>query len=338
MTMMFPIPKFHLSVFTDEERRELIPLMSDKERRRMSKFVLVEHEQFEDTIEFIRERLHFASNYPEPHDDDHREIQAEGWIGGVIGAPRTGKSFIAQYYTSLHPPVFKQNGGWKVPVAYIEARSDWDRKEFAKQIYWQTKATALPRLTIASMNSTVTSRLRDMGVRLLIIDDAQFLFDTTYAKAHTHKSMLHHIANAMQCNILLVGTEEVENAIYAEDRLRGRGDFPSPDVLVGFDPKDPDGRIDFREFLAEIEKRLPFQAVSDLNRRDWIDDFFEACGGSRGRAMNYIVAAAYAAITDRSPCIQLHHLQQAAKDRTPSGKAMIPFVGRRKKKENGNGL
>ncbi|MBB3389727.1 hypothetical protein FHT82_002467 [Rhizobium sp. BK275] len=312
---MREFPKFHTKPFeTDDERRRAASL-PNATRQEMVTNLLVMDEQFDQVMDFIANRFH------RPVDGGRH---ASGWIGGIIGESRTGKSWMAQYYASQHPHVLGDHG-YSCPVIYVEAREDWDRIEFSKQIFLETGASAVPRLTLASMNTTVTRRLTQVHGQLLIVDDSQFLFETTPAKAATNRSLIHHVANQRQCNILLIGTEGVEFAIRSNDHLRNRGDFPAPIRLTSFDPKTPDGREAARTFLYEVEALLPFAVPSLLHRKEYVDDFLQASGGSRGRMMNFIVPAGCMAINEGSPCIQARHLRIACADRNPYGKDRVPF-------------
>ncbi|MBX5168785.1 AAA family ATPase [Rhizobium sp. NZLR1b] len=315
-------PEFHITAFkTDEERRAAASL-SVTERQKMITNLIVPHRRFKNGLEFVRDRFH------RPVDGGNH---AAGWIGGVIGEARTGKSFLVQYYASKNPPVFGERG-WRIPVAYLEAREDWDRIEFARQIFTATGASTIPRMTIASMNSTVTRRLRQMETELLIIDDAHFLFQVSRFRSSSHASLLQHIANQKQCNILLVGLPNVKEAIVANDQLYGRGQFPSF-TMKEFDHGKPSGRSRLKIFLADVDARLPFPSLSNLHKEEYLHDFITFGGGSVGKiVMNLIIPAGYMAINRGSPFITREFLRIAAEDRLPSGQTLVPFRDREEPK------
>ncbi len=310
------LPEFHLTAFaSDEERRAAASLPVEK-RQDMISFLIVPHRRFNKGLEFI--------------DRFHRPVaggkHASGSIGGVIGDSRTGKSFLVQYYASKHPPVFGERG-WRVPVAYLEAREDWDRIEFARQIFTATGASTIPRMTVASMNSTVTRRLGDMETELLIIDDAHFLFQVSRTKTASHAALLQHIANQRQCNILLAGLQSVQVAVEANKQLYNRGLFPNF-PMTEFDHSRPAGRGRLKIFLADVDARLPFASSSNLHKDEYMHDFITIGGGSVGKIMNVLVPSGHMAINRGSSFITREYLRIAAEDRRPSGQTFVPFSDR----------
>ncbi|MGO7117562.1 TniB family NTP-binding protein [Rhizobium leguminosarum] len=312
------LPDFHITAFaSDEERRAAANLPVEK-RQNMIENLIVPHRRFNKGLEFI-ERF-------------HRPVaggkHAAGSIGGVIGSSRAGKSFLVQYYATKHPPVFGERG-WRVPVAYLEAREDWDRIEFARQIFTATGASTIPRMTVASMNTTATRRLGEMETELLIIDDAHFLFQVSRTKAASNAALLQHIANQRRCNILLAGLQDVQAAVEANEQLYNRGLFPSF-PMTEFDYTKPAGRGRLKIFLADVDARLPFASSSNLHKDEYLHDFITIGGGSIGKIMNVIVPSGYMGINRGSPFITREFLRIASEDRLPSGKTFVPFSDREK--------
>ncbi|MGO7130374.1 TniB family NTP-binding protein [Rhizobium leguminosarum] len=307
-------PKFHMTSFKSDAERQAAASLSVEKRQDMITNLLVPHRLFERGLAFIRDRF-------------HRPVEggrhAAGWIGGLLGDSRTGKSFLAQYYASQNPPVFGERG-WRIPVAYLEARGDWDRIEFARQIFAATAASTIPRMTIASMNSTVTRRLAEMETELLVIDDAHFLFEVSRTKSGSHASLLQHIANQKVCNILLVGLRSIQNAVEENTQLFNRGQFPSF-TMKEFDHGKPNGRARLKIFLADVDARLPFPSLSNLHKEEYLHDFITVGGGSVGKIMNVIIPSSYMGINRGSPVITREFLRIAAEDRLPSGQTLIPF-------------
>ena len=312
--MMKFFPDFHVKAFENEEERAKASELPVDQRQDMVTNLLVPHRRFDAGRTFLRERYHTPVSGGR---------HAAGWIGGLLGESRTGKSFLAQYYASQHPPVLEDTG-YRIPVAYVEAREDWDRIEFAPQIFHATAASTVPRMTLSSMNSTVTRRLSDLRVQLLIIDDAHFMFQRSRNKAASHAALIQHIANQKTCNILLVGLPSVQSAVEDNVQLLNRGQFPHF-ALRDFDYGKPGGRGRLKLFLSDVDDRLPFARRSGLHAEEYLEDFIMIAGGSVGKAMNVIVPAAYMAINHGSACITREHLRIAAEDRLPSGASLIPF-------------
>lgn len=308
-------PDFHTKAFeTDEDRRAAATLPAAT-RQSMIKNVLYPYEKFVEISDKIM-KFHRPVDGGEPD---------TGWIAGLLGEYRSGKTFILQNFARQFPPRLTDNG-FEHDVVYVQARQDWDSLELGKQIYMMTGVPAVPRLTIASMNSKAARRLIECKTKLLIIDDAHCLFGAAGKRRAVYASLIKYLVDqANACNVLLAGPASIEAPMDADLQMKGRGGFPRYRV-ESFDPKTPEGRNKFRIFLHGVDQRLPFRQLSDLAAKRYLPDLLEMTDGSLGLAMNIVIAAGYNAINDDSACIMPHHLRSAAEDRLPSGKTFQPFA------------
>ncbi|OCP19672.1 MULTISPECIES: TniB family NTP-binding protein [unclassified Ensifer] len=310
---MTVFPKFHTTPFLTYEERESASRLSPSERQAMVKNVLFPYEQFL-TVSKQIERF-------------HRPVEGgaadTGWLGGLIGEYRSGKTFILQNFARQFPPVITDNG-FEQEVIYLQARLDWDSLELGRQIYLATGMPTLPRLSTSTLNTKAARRIIDCGVKLIIVDDAHCLLGTAGRRRTVFISLIKYLLDQVNaCNILLVGPSIVERSMETDLQMLGRGGFPRFRVS-GFD-SEQHGRTQFRVFLHGVDQRLPFRSLSDLASKRYIADLYEVSDGSIGMVMNIVIAAAYEAINDGTACIMREHLEQAAKDRLPTGKNYVPF-------------
>jgi hypothetical protein len=305
---MTVIPNFHMRAFKSDEDRAAAAARPLDERMSMITNLLVPHRKFDAAQDAMANWF-----VPDP----------PGWIAGLIGNSRAGKSYAAKYFASKHPAELKEHG-YDYPVAYVEARSDWTAIEFSRQIYLATGATAIPRETNATVNTKAAGRLADFGVRLLVIDDAHFLWEGRSAVSNRLEGMLIHIAN-QKCNVLLVGLDSVSLAVQKNDQLFRRGSFPHY-PLVEYDNKDFDEKNRFFVFLNEVDLRLPFKHPSNLGRHHG-EALLDISGGSVGLVMNIVQDAAYMAARAEAPCIKREHLRQAVVSRSALGTKVPDFNG-----------
>lgn len=310
---MMVFPKFHTTPFTTDQEREAAACLSPADRQAMVKNVLFPYEQFV-TVSKQIEKFHRPV---EGGDAD------TGWLGGLIGEYRSGKTFILQNFARQFPPVITDNG-FQQEVIYLQARLDWDTLELGRQIYLATGIPTLPRLTTSTLNTKSARRIIDCGVKLIIVDDAHCLLGTPGRRRTVFISLIKYLLDQVNaCNILLVGPSIVERSMETDLQMLGRGGFPRFRTKA-FD-SEREGRTQFRVFLHGVDQRLPFRRLSDLSAKRYIADLYEVSDGSIGMVMNIVIAAAYEAINDGTACIMREHLERAAMDRLPTGKSYKPF-------------
>lgn len=311
---MTTYPEFHTTPFLTPEERVLAATRSPAERQAMVKNALFPYEQF---VSVSRQIERF-----------HRPVQGgaadTGWMAGLIGEYRSGKTFILQNFARQYPP-FLTDKGFDRDVICLQARLDWDSLELGRQIYHATGAPTVPRLSTSTLNTQATRRIVDCNVKLVIVDDAHCLLGTAGRRRTVFVSLIKYLLDQVNaCNVLLVGPSIIEKSMETDMQMIGRGGFPRFRV-EGFDITNPEGRKQFRLFLHGVDERLPFRALSDLASKRYLTDFIEMSDGSLGMVMNIVIAAAYEAINDGAACIMREHLAQAAKDRMPVGKTYRPF-------------
>ncbi|MBY5708077.1 TniB family NTP-binding protein [Rhizobium leguminosarum] len=311
---MMVFPKFHTTPFKTALEREGASRLPPAERQAMVKNVLFPFDQFL-TVSKQIEKFHRPVEGGEPD---------TGWLGGLIGEYRSGKTFILQNFARQFPPVVTDNGFEQV-VVYLQARLDWDSLELGRQIYLATGMPTLPRLTTSTLNTKAARRIVDCGVKLIIVDDAHCLLATPGRRRTVFISLIKYLLDQVNaCNILLVGPSIVERSMETDMQMIGRGGFPRFRTK-GFDIKTKPGRDEFRIFLHGVDERLPFKTLSDLSSKRYLSDLIEMSDGSLGMVMNIVIAAAYEAINDDTACIMREHLERAAMDRLPTGKTYKPF-------------
>lgn len=307
-------PEFHSNPFLTSEERTQAALLPPAERQAMVKNVLFPYDQFLTVSEQI-ERI-------------HRPVKGgtadTGWMGGVIGEFRSGKTFILQNFARQYPAKLTEKG-FDQEVIYLQARLDWDSLELGRQIYQATGAPTVPRLSTSTLNTQAARRIIDCNVKLVIVDDAHCLLGTAGRRRTVFVSLIKYLLDQVNaCNILLAGPSVIERSMETDMQMIGRGGFPRFRV-DGFDISTQAGRNQFRLFLHGVDERLPFRTLSDLASKHYLSDFIEVSDGSLGMVMNIVIAAGYEAINDQSACIMREHLARAAKDRLPVGKTYRPF-------------
>ncbi|CAN7331010.1 TniB family NTP-binding protein [Rhizobium sp. LjRoot98] len=306
-------PSFHTTPFVTTDEREAAALLPPGERQAMVKNVLFPYEQF---LEVSKQIERF-----------HRPVKGgaadTGWMAGVIGEFRSGKTFILQNFARQHPAALTDKG-FEQEVIYLQARLDWDSLELGRQIYLATGVPTVPSIKTSTLNTKAARRIVDCNVKLIIIDDAHCLLGVAGRRRTVFVSLIKYLLDQVNaCNILLAGPSIVERSMETDMQMIGRGGFPR--FYVNGFSSEQEGRNQFRIFLHGVDQRLPFRTLSDLASLRYFSDLMEVSDGSIGMVMNIVQAAAYEAINDGTACIMKEHLAQAARERRRVGKKYEPF-------------
>ena len=309
-------PDFHTTPFeTDAARREAAALPKGQ-RQMLIKHILFPYEQFVENSEKLA-RFHFPVK--------ETGIADTGSLGVMSGNSRSGKTQILKAYIKNYPPV-RNCDGFTFPVVYVQCRLAMGGAEIARQIHIATGRTPPSKPSPGDFNHGTLSRLLDYGVKLILLDDAHFIFQTRRDRRDVFLEFLKDILDEDCCNVLAVGLVGIADAFRQSMQLSGRGGLPAINV-DDCDDSTKVGRSDFRMFLDGIDERLPFRRSSLLAHQDYVDDFFAATDGSRGRAMNIVRSAAYRALNDDAPMVTHAHLRAATADRAVVDADEIGFDG-----------
>ena len=296
---MNDFPGYHTQSFTTPDERRAAFALPIGERQKMIKWLLFPNKQFADVTKEVSE-FHIPVT-------ETGEVGTER-VGVLLGESGAGKSSILKAYVRRFPE-FIEDCVKKYPALYIEARADWDGLELARQIYGKTGQPYVPKAAISAMNTSIVKRLREHGTHLLIIDEAQCLFESKRSRKN-YVSLLKAIVDADSTLVLLAGLPHMEEAMMQEHQLRRRGCVFM--YVRAFNPKSKVGKDNFRLFLRGIDIRLPFANPAGLSSPAIADELMDISQGLIGIAMNVIKAAALRALNSQTSAIQATHLRIAA--------------------------
>ena len=132
------------------------------------------------------------------------------------------------------------------------------------------------------------------------------------------------VAEMNTCNVILVGTEGIREAVRAVDHLQGRGLFPCETIdAYGW-------RLDanlggFGDLLDEIDDRLPFRRPSDLSEPETAAHLYRVSSGLIGAVKVYVEAASHLAMNEDADCVTVDHLHEVAQRHRTPGDPYDPF-------------
>ncbi|WFS02369.1 ATP-binding protein [Rhizobium tumorigenes] len=306
---------FHTQAY-NEETRLVASKLPKTERQMLIRYLLVKYPVFNEASAFIS---HF-------HLPVAGGVHDVGNIGGLLGETRAGKSDICQYYASQFPTVVTDDGD-QYPVIYFEATSETTSSSFAETLYLRTGARSVPgKMKVPALITNSIARIARLGVQLVIIDDAQYMFfERTQKEIKNFVSLIKQLADAKAFNILLSGEDRLETLFEHNGVLDGRGGFPAY-------PLKPlsDSHNDFEKFellLHSVDLRLPFPKLSGLGKASLAKEFYRYSDGVIGRVMNLVRPAANRALDAGSSNILIEHLYEEAAVRTKRGSGHVYFKG-----------
>lgn len=296
--------KFHETPFKTSDERLAAAALPVRDRQEMIETLLYKYPVFKTGEKFI-EDFHFPYGREAKH--------GTGTIGGLLGSSRVGKSTVCTYYAAHQPRQEVDENGESYPIVHVTMNAQTTPSSLADILANATGMRSIPsRVKADGRMRMVYQRLIMVKTQLVIIDDAQFLFNGKNAKGlHAFQTVIKDMADLHTLNVLLVGEETIREAIDNISFLEGRGSFPHETLrALGDAGKEFEG---FRILLSRIDMRLPFKAQSVLHESSRVAaDLHAFTGGSIGRVMNLVRAAAAMAINDGAACIMLEHLQRAS--------------------------
>lgn len=304
---------FHDKRLSQTERAEAA-LRSPAERQRMIETLLVRYPRHRAMSKFIA--------------SFHRPVKGgthdHGHIGVLLGATRSGKSWVLRDYISAFPAV-QTDGIVEKPVLLITVMDDMAAHDVIRSTFLALGYLSVPHIKTDALMAIVIEALPDHGVELIIFDDVDNALKsqrTGYAKKIL--AFIKGILDKDCCNVLCAGRSELYGILAAADQIKGRGGLKQT-VLEPYRWQVRDEREQVRLLLDEIDERLPFARKSGLADPDLAAHLYAVSGGVIGQMMNYVEPAAYEAMNDRANRIERDHFIHVAKSLMAPGTSFVPF-------------
>lgn len=156
---MLKPPDFHDTRFSAAGRADAA-LMPAADRQRLIETLLVRYPRHRAMTKFIA-RFHRPVN-DGTHDRGH--------IGALLGATRSGKSWVLRDYVSAFPST-EGNGIVRRPVIYIELMNDMAAHDVACKSFTSLGYASIPKVKTDALMAMVIDALPDHGVELIVLDD-----------------------------------------------------------------------------------------------------------------------------------------------------------------------
>jgi len=207
----------------------------------------------------------------------------------IIGESNAGKTMLANRFAQLHPADDHPEGdAVRVPLLLIQAPPGPNENRFYNTILEALFVPYRPREQLAQKQFQVLRLLKQVGLRMLLIDEIHNLITGPVSKQRQFLNVLKYLSNDLQIPLVGLGTKEALRAIQADPQLANRFE---PAVL----PRWQLDR-DFLKLLASFEQVLPLREPSRLIEKPLARQLLTLSEGNLGELSVLLRAAAIYAV------------------------------------------
>lgn len=279
-----------------------------RDRIQMLHSIYVAHPDAEQILQKI-ERCHTSRDY-----------SAKPRSMSLTGSTGSGKSTLIEQYMLRHPPS-ESDDNTSVPIFSSNIQVSTNINDFIISVLKSLIASVsgvseddvedeLLRGTPTTVKKRLYKYIAHAKVKMIILDEFQHLISTQ------KKRVLNEVADTIKTLIIetkvpvvLVGTTKA-NAVFAENPELARR-FSEKIDLKPFSISDDLSVTTFRKFLAQVDKLLPFERISQLATKEMSIRMFAASNGYIDDIMRIIEDAGESAILENSENITIQHLAGA---------------------------
>ena len=211
----------------------------------------------------------------------------------IVGETNNGKTTLVDRFVELHLPVDDEYGQ-SIPVVKLDAPQSPSEDRLYNHILEHLQTSFSLRGPTDGKFFQICDLLRDMGTRVLILDEINNSTSGTHAQREGMFNAIREISNKTRRPIILTGTFDALSALREQRQNQNR--FP-PLVLPKWDLETDK---DFRQLLASFEATLPLKRRSFLSSAALAPLLLVMSGGTIGELHGLLIRAAEAAIANAS--------------------------------------
>ena len=193
----------------------------------------------------------------------------------LVAPSFNGKTSILERFISLHPVDYDEAAEVTIcPVLMVESPPTPDVSAFYTRILDALMAPYKPTAAVQEKNSQVKHLFKQLGVKMLIIDEIHHLIAGSMNKQRDFRNALKSLGNETKVVIVAAGIEDAYNAFNTDPQMSSRF---TPEVL-------PLWRADgqFGTLLATLEKRTPLKKASNLKSPEKMQAIHDRSEGTLG--------------------------------------------------------
>jgi hypothetical protein len=205
----------------------------------------------------------------------------------LVGPTNNGKSMIIERFRRQHLPTTEPDRE-HIPVVCVQMPSEPSPLRFYTAILSALGAPLRPRPRVVELEQLALSLLRQVGARMLVIDE---LHNVLAGRGDTRReflNLLRFLGNELHIPLVGVGTREAYLAVRSDDQLENRFE---PFVLPVWE-----AGAEARSLLASFAASFPLRQPSVIDTDDMARYLLARSEGTIGELARLLTAAAVAAV------------------------------------------
>jgi hypothetical protein len=223
----------------------------------------------------------------------------------VYGTTNNGKTMLVNEFCLRHQARDEPDGQHVVvPILYVQAPPSPHEGRFYNELIQALYAPGKFGGTTAQRQAEVRALMKDIGVRMLIIDEIQHIFAGGPAQQRAFLNMIKFLGNDLQIPIVAVGIETAAHAFRHDAQLANR--FESMDLPLWEAGKE------LKQLLVGFERNLPLKQPSYLHHTTLALQILKMSEGTIGEIAAVLQRAAVHAIRTGGEHIDERVLNQVA--------------------------
>lgn len=205
----------------------------------------------------------------------------------LIGPTNNGKSMVIEKFRRLHPTISLPDRE-QIPVFVVQMPSEPSVSRFYVALRAAMGAPIQPRQRIAELEQSTLSLLREVGVKVLVIDELHNVLAGRGDARREFLNLIRFLGNELRIPLVGVGTQDAYLAIRSDDQLENRFEpFPLPRWEPG-----PEACA----LLASFAAAFPLRRPSLIGTEEMAAYLIARSEGTIGELAQLLAAAAVVAI------------------------------------------
>lgn len=221
----------------------------------------------------------------------------------LVGPTNNGKSMIIEKFQRRYPPISLPERE-QIPVLSVQMPSEPSVARFYAALLMAVGAPARPRQRLAELERFALSLLREVGVRMLVIDELHNVLAGRESSRREFLNLLRFLGNELRIPLVGVGTREAYLAIRSDEQLENR--FEPITLPVWAEGEEA------CSLLASFASSFPLRSPSGIAAEDMARYLLTRSEGTIGELTMLLTEAAVAAVDSGEEAINHRTLALAA--------------------------
>lgn len=205
----------------------------------------------------------------------------------VMGPTNNGKSMIIERFRRHYPSQSRPERE-HIPVVCVQMPSEPSPLRFYTALLAALGAPVRPRMRIADLEQLALRLLREVGAKILVIDELHNMLAGQGGARREFLNLLRFLGNELRIPLVGVGTREAYLAVRSDDQLENRFE---PFILPAWEAGD-----DTRSLLASFAASFPLHHPSVIDTEDMMTYLLARSEGTIGELAHLLTTAAVVAV------------------------------------------